>query len=621
MLSTAALVLTAATVSAPAAVAGTCGTRDSGVVDVSQTPTRSEGEESVSIDPLNTGWLISGANEGSSNAGANGANETPAWWSHDGGCSWHRVMPDLGGLNVGSSLGSLGAVGPLAPEFMEVGNVLTADQHSAWDDHGNAYFSDIQVSGLRTADDQIRVAHSTDGGITWGAPVVVFSGESSPPPVGSEYALGQVPLDRPWLAVDRTGGARDGTVYATWETSPFSPGLPPEVFAASSTDNGRSWSRAVRVDDGSYTTQFNPRQFPAVGGDGTLYVMYDMAPVTVTVAPGVQGGTIKLGLATSSDGGRTFSRYVVDPDVHRLDDPDEATPEYSETIGSLAADQRRPGRLAVVWPEALSATNSRVELRTSVDGGRSWSRRIDVADDPASRDDQHDHVAASFAPDGHLYVEWRDRRASDGTYNGAYDVWARQVTLNDDGSSRLGAVVRLTSGPQPATNIGSSNRNGTLSEFLGLATAQGTLVTAFNQVVGSVTDTVFHRISLDAFATPTALPAVRPCSARRSFRFTIRRPRGRHVRITRVSVFVNGRRARFHLVRRRGRVEVRLRSLPAGTVHVRVVVHTSNHRRYVDSRSYATCHPRPGARRRELESLRAFFARRGASEADRAGAR
>ena len=572
---------------APATPAfGACTAADSGVVDVSHTPTRPEGEESVSIDPQNPSWVMAGANEGPNGGGANGTNETPAWWSHDAGCTWHALLPDNGGVDLGSAIG---AVGPLAPEFKEVGNVLTADQHSAWDNHGNVYFSDIQVSGLREGDNAIRVAHSSDGGMTWEPPVTAFRGGTEPPPVGTEYALGGIPLDRPWLAVDRSGGPRDGTVYVTWETSPFSPGLPPEVFASASTDHGHTWSRAVRVDDGAYTTQFNPRQFPSVGADGALDVVYDMAGPTTTVVPGVQGGTIKLGLGVSTDGAQTFRRYVVDPDVHRLTDPDEATPQYSETISNLAADPYHPGRLAVVWPEALSSTNSRVELRTSVDGGRTWSPRVDVADDPANRDDQHDHVAASFAPDGHLYVEWRDRRNGGGSYSGPYDVWARQVTLGTDNSSRLGAVVRLTDRPQPATDIGNSNRNGTLSEFLGLATARGTLVTAFNQVEGSLTDTVFHRISLEAFANAATSPhGRRSCHGAHTVVVHLRGPRG-HVRITRVAVFANHRRLHVRLIRHGRRIRIPLRGLPTGTVHVRLVIFKSNRHRDVDHRTYHVC--------------------------------
>jgi hypothetical protein len=471
-----------------------------GVADASNTPTRSEGEESVSLDPAHPLWAIVGANEGSQGGGANGLNETPAWWSHDGGCTWHPVFPDLGGLNLGSVL----PLGPQAPEFKEVGNVLTADQDSAWDTHGNAYFSDIQVSGLQGGDTQIRVAHSVDGGMTWGSPVVAFSSQHSPTPVGTAYALGQIPLDRPWLAVDRSGGPRDGSVYVTWETSPFTPGLPPEVFAAASSDHGQTWSRAVRVDDGTYKTQFNPRQFPAVGPDGTLYDVYDLAGPTTTVVPGAQGGTIELGIGVSTDGAQSFSRYIVDPNVHRVTDPDEATPEYSETISGLAADPRRAGTVAVAWPEAMSADNSRIELRVSVNGGRSWGPRVDVADDPASRNDQHDHAAVSFGPDGKLYVEWRDRRLSDGTWSGAYDVWVRQVTVSASGATTLGPVVRMTASSQPATTISSSSRGSTLSEFYGVATAPGVVAAAWDQVVGSLTDAVFHRVPVSAFQTTAA---------------------------------------------------------------------------------------------------------------------
>lgn len=92
----------------------------------------------------------------------------------------------------------------------------------------------------------------------------------------------------------------------------------------SSSDHGNTWRPANRVDEGTYNTQFNPRQFPVVGPDGALYVMYDIGPATVTVAPSGQIGAIKIGIARSTDGSQTFQRTIVDGDVHRIESPDEA---------------------------------------------------------------------------------------------------------------------------------------------------------------------------------------------------------------------------------------------------------------------------------------------------------
>jgi hypothetical protein len=122
-----------------------------------------------------------------------------------------------------------------------------------------------------------------------------------------------------------------------------------------------------------------------------------------------------------------------------------------------------------------------------------------------------------------------------------------------------------------------------------MATTNGTLVTAFNQVEGSLTDTVFHRISLDAFAhASTPSHGRRSCLARDRVVVHLRGPRGR-VRITRVAVFANHRRLHVRLIRHGRRIRIPLRGLPRGTVHVRLVIFRSNRHRDVDHRTYHVC--------------------------------
>src|SRR5207249_2276908 len=158
-------------------------------------------------------------------------------------------------------------------------NILTSDPDTAWDAHGNAYYESGDLRGVYHGGDETgTVWRSTDGGRTWQPKGGVAAVR------GSEE---RTELDRPWLAVDNSGGAR------------------------------------------------------------------------------------------STDGARTFHRVVVDGDVHRVSSPDEALPAYTEMIAAIAADPRRPGRVAVAWPEAVDADTSRIVLRSSVDGGQHWSRRLD----------------------------------------------------------------------------------------------------------------------------------------------------------------------------------------------------------------------------------------------------
>jgi hypothetical protein len=455
------------------------------VVNVSRTPDRGEGEEALSVNPSNPRQLLIGSNQFEptgplSPVSAGGLMEAASWVSQDGGCTWRATgLESLGGI---ADAANPGPVGPR--EYRNVGNVLSSDQHSVWDRDGNLYYEAGFLGGLGVDGDQrAMVWRSRDGGRHFDRPVVAYSANANDAPPGSAYP-GTVPeLDRPWLAVDRSGGPRDGWLYMTLATGPFAVGLPAEVYLVSSRDHGRTWSASTRVDSGTYSTQLNPREMPPVGADGALYVVYDVAPPTSTTLPLPQVAPIALHLARSTDGGRTFTRTVVDADVHRVTDPDEALPVYVETISSIAADPRRPGHLAIAWPEA-DAGGSHVVLRTSTDGGRHWSARRRVGG-TATRD-QQDHVTLAYTPSGDLVVVWRDRGASGGTWQSPFQVWARVLGHRP---------VQVTAGPQAPTAL---HRGGPTmpSEFLGVATTRTHVLVSWDQLVGSLPDNMFRAIPL-----------------------------------------------------------------------------------------------------------------------------
>jgi len=473
--------LAAVPLALPAAAARSC----DGVVDVSQTPGRGEGEESLSVNPRNPKQLLLGSNQFEptgpmSPVSAGGLMEAASWVSQDGGCTWRALnLETLGGVaDVSNPV-------PLGPrEYRNVGNVLSSDQHSVWDRNGDLYYEAGFLGGLGVdADQRAMVWRSRDGGRRFGTPAIAYSSADNKAPAGSAYPDTVPELDRPWLAVDRSGGPRDGTLYMTLATGPFAIGLPAEVYLVSSRDHGRTWSPSTRVDLGTYSTQLNPREMPAVGADGALYVIYDVAGPGSTTLPVPQQVPIAIHLARSVDGGRTFTRTVVDADVHRVTDPDEALPVYVETITSIAADPRRPGHLAVAWPEA-DAGGSHIVLRTSTDGGRQWGPRQRVGG--AAQADQQDHVTLAYTPTGELVVVWRDRAASGGTWQSPFQVWARLLGHRP---------VQVTTGPQQPTTL---NRGGPTmpSEFLGVAATSTHVLVSWDQMVGGLPDNMFRAIPL-----------------------------------------------------------------------------------------------------------------------------
>jgi hypothetical protein len=484
----------AATNAGQAAASQTYGAADTGVVSVSSEAHVSQGEEPLSVNPLNPNQLTTVANVFqpvvpltlNPFVGGGGLQDTRVYTTHDGGRHWLTQKLDQGGLGR-LAIKSRGE--GRAPEFSDLLNIANTDADSAWDRHGNAYFESGDIHGLYHNGNEVEtVWHSTDGGLSWGPHRGVSAVTAATE--GTE-------LDRPWLTVDNSGGAHDGRLYTSFETTPFAP-VPPKVFIKYSDDHGATWSRTVRVDAGTFETQWNPRARPTVGAGGAVYVVYDRAPAIVTPFTS-QDAPIQLVLARSADGGATFQRTIADGDVHRVQSPDEALPTYTEMIPAIAADPKRAGRIALAWPESQGPHSSRIMLRYSSDGGAHWSRRVDVADDPASASDQHDHVTLSWLADGRLFVGWRDRRCCGGSFAANYQEWVRVLNPDAiDSTLAPGRTVEFSDGPQAPSSSG----RGALQpdEFQGLAATRLGVGLTWSQLGADKLDhLMFRRVPLSAF--------------------------------------------------------------------------------------------------------------------------
>jgi hypothetical protein len=320
-------------------------------------------------------------------------------------------------------------------------------------------------------------------------------------------------MDRPWLAIDQTHGPRDGTLYITYENIFYDP-LDPGVYVRSSADGAETWGPVVRVDTPQYPAMMDARVNIAVGARGALYILYDSGPLHTEFnwAPQVQQPSIVL--ATSTDGGRTFRHQVLARDVPEPTPPDEAEIELTEFIPSIAADPRRPGHLAVAWPQMVNGS-SRILLRSSVDGGRTWTSPLDVADDlprdcpparcppvstggvvyPPGTGNEHDHVEDRYLPDGRLLVVWRDRRYSGGSWLDPWDIFARPVRIGRRGALRPGQAARVTPRAEEPTT---THRGHMPSEYLGVAVGARGLGISWDEMRGSYPDDVYRFVPLQA---------------------------------------------------------------------------------------------------------------------------
>ena len=141
---------------------------------------------------------------------------------------------------------------------------------------------------------------STDGGLTWGADKVIADQPGGWAfDVSGIYRCNGLPV----TVCDISSSAHRGTVYVLWSDQRNGPENT-DVFIAKSTDEGSTWSNALRVNnDMSLRHQF----FPWVSVDpitGKLYVVfYDRRNTS--------GDATDVYVARSSDGGGSWENFVV----------------------------------------------------------------------------------------------------------------------------------------------------------------------------------------------------------------------------------------------------------------------------------------------------------------------
>src|SRR5207248_305791 len=75
----------------------------------------------------------------------------------------------------------------------------------AFGNHNDVYAAVLYDGGGPRGKSGIAVSKSTDGGKTFGNPVSVF-----------EARPDQIFSDKPWIAVDQTGGPYSGNIYVVW---------------------------------------------------------------------------------------------------------------------------------------------------------------------------------------------------------------------------------------------------------------------------------------------------------------------------------------------------------------------------------------------------------------------
>ena len=190
------------------------------------------------------------------------------------------------------------------------------------------------------------------------------------------------------------------------------------IFYARSTDGGESFQRPTQIGSTGHLS-LGMRRGPRVALSGDA--------VVITAIGGELGGGRDGDLFTwrSTDDGRNWIGPV------RVNDVDASA---REGLHAMAAGPQ--GRLYCVW---LDLRNKRTEIMgaSSTDGGKTWSENRLVYRSPDGSVCECCHPSVAFAPDGTLFVMWRN---SLGGYRDMY------LARSKDGGRTFESAVRLGTG-------------------------------------------------------------------------------------------------------------------------------------------------------------------------------
>lgn len=282
----------------------------------------------------------------------------------------------------------------------------------------------------------IRINASTDDCQTWNAAVNA-----------STIFANTTLADKPWIAVDNTGGANDGNLYVCW-TRFIDTDVPPDG------NSDTSEMRFVRSTDGGATFVNEQVIVPSGTGPFGCNVQVDSAGnVNVVYA---DRNDFDIDFIQSTDGGVSFGGSVqVNSAATRQPGTDTIVtcgggnrPTLTGNIRMLhqawmAADTTggpNDGNLYVVWASDPAGTpdNSDVFFSRSTDGGATWSAQVQIGAGGGATDQFEPNVAVSDT--GDVSVVWYDRR-NDSTNNTNIDVY---TVFSSDGGATFGSLVRVT---------------------------------------------------------------------------------------------------------------------------------------------------------------------------------
>ncbi len=338
---------------------------------------RQQVEPTIAVDPRNPDIIVAGAQD--LRLVAEGKHRWHGYYrSVDGGLTW----------SVGLLPGFPGDTSPEGISSPLQAFNATSDPVLAFDRQGNAYYTGIAFN-----------IHP-DGSCCFNAAAFVAKFVND----GADYAFVSLifvrDADKPWIAVDTSGGPYDGNIYVAFQAAVGS--VYSSVFTRS-VDGGLTFSAPFLVP------QDSTGGLPGVAVDpaGNVYVSsFGFDPVT-----GASLNIIQVSKLTGGGSVLEGTVVAVNPAIP-IPSPLPGGQFRTFTIPQIAADNRG---IYVVWDDFRTG-DADVLLAGSTDGGTTWSSPVRV-NDVAVGSDGWPYDDSQFFPTiassaGIISVAWYDSRFS-----------------------------------------------------------------------------------------------------------------------------------------------------------------------------------------------------------------
>lgn len=312
------------------------------------------------------------------------------------------------------------------------------------------------------------VARSTDLGNTWTYDVVKDNRQTHDPSEGAWQIH---------LVSDRT----HNHVYVGWQRrNVVIPGEPDadlpdgetRPVIAVSNDSGKTFGPPIDVTGISQDKLmaaglpgFPARRGPslAVTPDGTLIALVDQASRPEDGPDSYLSSDLRMIAHRTSNQGATWQHSNVQPLNDLTDYPEIAAGPGPNGSGSLVAMVTED----IADGAAGQQQVREIYARVSRDGGKSWSSRVRLTDDPVQQDFANKFAPnVSIAPNGRIDVAWYDYRNDNGSqltdayYTYSKDggaTWARNIRLSEHSSDRHIGFFAGYGGVRGPIGIASSN--------------------------------------------------------------------------------------------------------------------------------------------------------------------